>query len=150
MIPQSVPTNPALTVATAQNNFQHPSQYSSVILNSASSVSHAGGNAKNSNNTFGLGQINIRNKIIKPPVPVQPMGHTDYNSVALPATTHPHVDVAEPYLQNAATGNMQMINSKSTVSAVSHVGQEHLQEAGQFIDADGDMDMDNVLLVEEQ
>ena len=45
MIPQSAPTSAALTViAPAQNNFQHPSQYSSVILNSTSSVSHAAGN----------------------------------------------------------------------------------------------------------
>lgn len=138
-------------MATAQNNFQHPSQYSSVILNSASSVSHAGGNPKN-NNTFGLGQINIRNKIIKPPVPAQqPLVHADYNSVALPTTTHAHIDANEPNLQKA-TGNMQMINSKSTVSAVSQVGQDHhhQHEAGLFVDGDGDMDMDNVLLVEEQ
>ena len=83
-------------MVTAQNNFQpHPSQYSSVILNSASSVSQA--NQKN-NNTFGLGQINIRNKIIKPPVPAQqPMAPNEYKNMALPSS-QPHIDVREQNL----------------------------------------------------
>lgn len=71
------------------NNFQqHPSQYSSVILNSASSVSQA--NQKNSSNTFGLGQINIRNKIIKPPVPApQPIVTSEYRHMPLPGSQVP-------------------------------------------------------------
>ena len=52
VIPASVQTNTGLSVATGINNMQHPAQYNSVILNSASSVSQA--NQKN-NNTFGLG-----------------------------------------------------------------------------------------------
>lgn len=104
-------------------------------------------NQKNSNNTFGLGQINIRNKIIKPPVPAQqPIVPNEYNNMVLPSS-QPFIDVTEQNLQEA-TGNIQMINSKSTVSAASHVGQDNVQDGGQF--NDGDMDMDNVVLVEEQ
>ena len=41
-----------------------------------------------------------------------------------------------------------MINSKSTVSAVSQVGHDNIQDEAHF--NDGDMDMDNVVVVEEQ
>ena len=146
VIPASVPTNTGLSMATGQNNFQqHPVQYNSVILNSTSSVSQA--NQKNSNNTFGLGQINIRNKIIKPPAPAQQlMAPNEYNNTYLPNDLQ-EFDGMELNLRET-TSNIQMINSKSTVSAASRAGQDNVQDGGQF--ADGDMDMDNVVHVEEQ
>lgn len=70
----------------------------------------------------------------------------DYNTAA-PAGSSQHISREQAEMQNN-TSNIQMINSKSTVSAVSQASRPNEEHDRHF--DDGDMDMDNVVHVEEQ